>query len=83
MDYACHADAPWLTDKLRQRIRDFVTVMRCRFPTVMDVRSPRWATAALRTAAAWRYRYKRYDHPWELNVAQRLLRPADPRVTGL
>jgi anaerobic magnesium-protoporphyrin IX monomethyl ester cyclase len=83
VDYACHADAPWLTDKLRQRIRDFVTVMRCRFPTVMDVRSPRWATAALRTAAAWRYRYKRYNHPWELNVAQRLLRPADPRITGL
>ncbi len=83
VDYACHADAPWLTDKLRQRIRDFVTVMRCRFPTVVDVRSPRWATATLRTAAAWRYRYKRYDHPWELNVAQRLLRPADPRATGL
>jgi radical SAM superfamily enzyme YgiQ (UPF0313 family) len=83
VDYACHADAPWLSDRLRQRIRDFVTVMRCRFPTVMDVRSPRWATAALRTAASWRYRYKKYDHPWELNVAQRLLRPADPRATSL
>ena len=23
VDYACHADAPWLTDRLRRRIRDF------------------------------------------------------------
>jgi radical SAM superfamily enzyme YgiQ (UPF0313 family) len=83
VDYACHADAPWLTEKLRQRIRDFVTVMRCRFPTVVDVRSPRWATATLRTAAAWRYRYRKYNYPWELNMAQRLLRPVDPRATGL
>ncbi len=42
VDYACHADAPWLSDRLRQRIRDFVTVLRCRFPTVQDTRSPRW-----------------------------------------
>ena len=38
VDYACHADAPWLSDRLRQRIRDFVTVLRCRFPTVQDTR---------------------------------------------
>ena len=43
VDYACHADAPWLSDRLRQRIRDFVTVLRCRFPTVQDTRSPDWA----------------------------------------
>src|SRR3546814_2517185 len=24
VDYACHADAPWLDDRLRQRIHDFV-----------------------------------------------------------
>lgn len=83
VDYACHADAPWLTDKLRRRIRDFVTVMRCRFPTVQDTGSPRWATSALRAAAAWRYRFRRYDRPWELQLAQRLLQPADPRVTGI
>ena len=51
VDYACHADAPWLSDRLRQRIRDFVTVLRCRFPTVQDMRSPRWAK---RACARWR-----------------------------
>ena len=52
VDYACHADAPWLSDRLRQRIRDFVTVLRCRFPTVQDTRSPGWAKGALRRGCA-------------------------------
>jgi anaerobic magnesium-protoporphyrin IX monomethyl ester cyclase len=83
VDYACHADAPWLTDKLRSRIRDFVTVLRCRYPTIQDVRTPRWAMAALRGAAAWRYRYQKYGRPWELDLGKRLVRLADPRVTSL
>ena len=53
-------------ERLRQRIRDFVTVLRCRFPTVQDTRAPRWAKSALRGLAAWRYSLRRYDRPWEL-----------------
>lgn len=83
VDYACHADAPWLTDKLRRRIQDFVTVLRCRFPTAQDMRSPPWAKRALSTAAAWRYRYRRYDRPWELELANRLVRLRMPQVSGL
>ena len=76
VDYACHADAPWLSDRLRQRIRDFVTVLRCRFPTVQDTRSPGWAKGALRGLASWRYALRRYDRPWELTASQNLDRPA-------
>jgi anaerobic magnesium-protoporphyrin IX monomethyl ester cyclase len=83
VDYACHADAPWISDRLRQRIRDFVTVLRCRFPTVQDTRSPRWGKAALRGLAAWRYSLKRYDAPWELEASQRLIGLLDPRVTSI
>jgi radical SAM superfamily enzyme YgiQ (UPF0313 family) len=83
VDYACHANAPWVSEKLLRRIRDFVTVMRCRFPTVQDVHSTPWKRTVLRTAASWRYLARRYDRPWELKLAQRLLRPADPRATGL
>ncbi len=83
VEYACHANAPWVSDKLLRRIRDFVTVMRCRFPTVQDVRSTSWRRTVLRTAASWRYKTRRYDRPWELELAQRLLRPSDPRATGL
>ena len=83
VDYACHADAPWLTDRLRQRIRDFVTVLRCRFPTVQDTRTPRWGKASLRTLARWRYSLRRYDRPWELDASQRFLKLLDPRVTSI
>lgn len=83
VDYACHADAPWVSDKLRQRIHDFVTVLRCRYPTVQDMRSPPWAKRTLAAAASWRYRLRRYDRPWELNLANRLVRLRMPQVSGL
>jgi anaerobic magnesium-protoporphyrin IX monomethyl ester cyclase len=83
VNYACHADAPWVTDQLRQRIHDFVTVLRCRFPTVQDMRSPPWAKRSLSAIATWRYRYRRYDKPWELNLANRLVRLRMPQVSGL
>jgi anaerobic magnesium-protoporphyrin IX monomethyl ester cyclase len=83
VDYACHADAPWMSDRLRRRIRDFVTVLRCRFPTVQDTRSPQWCKAALRGLATWRYSFKRYDAPWELEASQRLIGLLDPRVTSI
>jgi hypothetical protein len=83
VDYACHADAPWLTERLRKRIRNFVTVLGCRFPTVQDVRSPPWTKSALSLLASWRYRFRRYDSPWELDFSKRLAKLADPRVTGI
>lgn len=81
--YACHVDAPWLTDKLRQRINDFVTVLRCRYPTVQDLRAPPWAKRNLSALAGWRYRFRRYDRPWELQLANRLVRLRMPQVSGL
>jgi anaerobic magnesium-protoporphyrin IX monomethyl ester cyclase len=83
VDYACHADAPWLTERLRRRIQDFVTVLRCRFPTVQDTRSSPWSKLTLRALASWRYRYRRYDSPWELALSKKLIGLADPRVTGI
>ena len=83
VDYACHADAPWLDDRLRRRIHDFVTVLRCRYPTVQDLRSPGWAKHGLRAMASWRYRYGKYGRPWELELASRLVRLRMPQVSGL
>jgi anaerobic magnesium-protoporphyrin IX monomethyl ester cyclase len=83
VDYSCHADAPWVTQRLRQRIRSFVTVLGCRFPTVQDVRSPAWTKSTLRALASWRYRFRRYDRPWELALSRKLVRLADPRTTGI
>ena len=83
VDYWCHHDAPWVSERLRQRILDFTTVLGCRFPTVTDIRSPSWGKSALRGLAAWRYRYRRYERPWELNWSKRLIPLHDPRVSSL
>ncbi|MDE2051883.1 MAG: B12-binding domain-containing radical SAM protein [Gammaproteobacteria bacterium] len=81
--YWCHTDTPWLTERLRRRIRDFTTVLGCRFPTITDVRSPPWGKSALRALASWRYGLRRYGGPWELEAARRLVRLWDPRLAGL
>jgi len=83
IDYACHADAPWLTERLRRRIQDFTTVLGCRFPTVQDTRSSSWSKMTLRALASWRYRFQRYDRPWELALSKKFIRLADPRATGI
>jgi len=81
--YWCHKDAPWLSARLRRRIVDFTTVLGCRFPTIMDISASSWGKSTLRTLASWRYRYQKYDHPWELRVSRKLVRHWDPRVMSL
>jgi anaerobic magnesium-protoporphyrin IX monomethyl ester cyclase len=83
VDYWCHQDAPWLSVRLRRRIADFTTVLGCRYPTVMDVRASAWGKSALRALAAWRYRFQRYDDPWELRFSRKIIRHWDPRIMGL
>jgi anaerobic magnesium-protoporphyrin IX monomethyl ester cyclase len=83
VDYSCHADAPWMNERLRQRIRDFHTVLGCRFPTIQDVRYSHWTKKTLSAVAAWRYRFKVYDRPWELRLSRNLIKLADPRVTSI
>jgi anaerobic magnesium-protoporphyrin IX monomethyl ester cyclase len=83
VDYWCHQDAPWVSERLRRRIVDFTTVLGCRFPTIMDIRASAWGKSALQALASWRYRFQRYDRPWELRVSRKLIRQWDPRVMSL
>jgi anaerobic magnesium-protoporphyrin IX monomethyl ester cyclase len=83
VSWVCHQDAPWLTPRLRQRIKDFARVLACRFPTLQDHRTPRWGKSVLRNLARWRYATARYGRPWELEVAQRLIPLQDPKSESL
>ena len=83
INFVCHQDAPWLTPRLRQRVKDFATVLGCRFPTVQDHATPTWGKALLRSLASWRYSSGRYDHPWELHLARRLVPLRVPQTEGL
>ena len=83
LSYWCHSDAPWVSARLRRRILDFTTVLGCRFPTITDIRSTALSKVALRALASWRYRYGRYDRPWELDFLKRFVKLRDPRVSSL
>lgn len=83
IDYVCHRDAPWLTPRVRQRVKDFATVLGCRFPTVQDHTTPGWGKAVLRSLASWRYASGVYGHPWELSLARRLIPLREPQSESL
>jgi radical SAM superfamily enzyme YgiQ (UPF0313 family) len=83
VEYSCHANAPWVSERLLRRIRNFVTVLGCRFPTVQDVGTRPWTRTALSALASWRYRFKRYDNPWELDLSKKVIALRDPRAVSL
>ncbi len=83
IDYTCHQDAPWLTPKIRRRVQGFAKVLSCRFPTIQDHSTPGWAKGVLRGLASWRYASGRWDSPWELDAARRIIPLRDPQKESL
>jgi anaerobic magnesium-protoporphyrin IX monomethyl ester cyclase len=81
--WVCHDDAPWLTERTRERVRDFERVLSCRFPTMQDPDRKDLGKALLRNLARWRYANHRYDNPWELAAAQKLVRLRAPKTDSL
>jgi radical SAM superfamily enzyme YgiQ (UPF0313 family) len=82
-NWVCQRDAPWLTPRLRQRVKDVSRVLACRFPTAQDYRTPPWRKAVLRNLARWRYATGYYNHSWELALARRFIRLRDPKTQSL
>ena len=74
---------PWLPRKTKRLIDAFETVLACRWPTVQDSKMSRWARGLLKSLSWWRYKLNVYAWPFELEAAQKLLRPRDPRVESL
>jgi len=83
ISYVCHQDAPWLTEKMRRRVRDFALVLGCRYPTVQDYQAPVWRRKALKTLSGWRFRTGLYNNPWELRLARKVLPLRQPQQESL
>ena len=83
VDFVCHQDAPWLTPKLRRRVKDFARVLACRFPTSQDVAVPRAGKAVLSALASWRWATGVYGYPVELEIARTLIPLRQPQAEGL
>jgi anaerobic magnesium-protoporphyrin IX monomethyl ester cyclase len=85
MDFTLRIDpsTPWLKRKTKRLIDNFEVVVSSRWPTVQDVRAPKWSRALLKGLSAWRYSTRVYGYPNELRWAQRLIDLRRPKQESL
>ena len=74
---------PWLPEHLKAEIDNFELVVSSRWPTIQDIRMPRWGRWMLKTLSSWRYAFGVYDNPVELEWAQRFVNLRKPRLESL
>jgi anaerobic magnesium-protoporphyrin IX monomethyl ester cyclase len=86
MGWMTHEDpqVPWLTPALKNKLRDFRTVLRARFPSLHDRVTKPWARHLARLLAARRWNRGHYDHPHLIEALYRVARipPADSQAYG-
>jgi radical SAM superfamily enzyme YgiQ (UPF0313 family) len=73
---------PWSPVEIRQRVRNFETVLNAYYPTVTDTRLTPLRRGVLRAASAWRYHSGMDARPLELNLLQRVFHYQRPETTG-
>ncbi|MGH9326452.1 MAG: B12-binding domain-containing radical SAM protein [Terriglobia bacterium] len=74
---------PWLRQRTKRLIDNFELVVSSRWPTVQDIRLPRWARHTLEALGAWRYKLRFYSWPAELKWAQRFINLRKPKWESL
>ena len=74
---------PWLPRSTKRRIDNFELVINSRWPTVQDIRLPRWGRGLLKSLSGWRYTLGFYAYPLELSWAQKLVSLRKPRWESL
>jgi anaerobic magnesium-protoporphyrin IX monomethyl ester cyclase len=85
MDFTVRIDpnTPWLKRKTKNLIDNFELVVSSRWPTVQDIRAPRWSRAMLKTLSAWRYALRLYSYPQELRWAHQWINLRKPKQESL
>jgi anaerobic magnesium-protoporphyrin IX monomethyl ester cyclase len=85
MDFTLRIDpnTPWLNRKTKRLIDNFEIVVGSRWPTVQDVRAPKWARTILKSLSAWRYWAQIYGFPQELRWAHQFIELRKPKRESL
>ena len=85
MDFTLRIDpnTPWLTRKTKNLIDNFEVVINSRWPTVQDIRAPRWSRTLLKSLSSWRYATRFYAFPKELRLAQQFVTLRKPKQESL
>jgi anaerobic magnesium-protoporphyrin IX monomethyl ester cyclase len=73
----------WLRPRTKQRIDNFEMVVSSRWPTVQDIRLPKWGRLTLKALSAWRYKLGIYAAPFELRWTQRMIDLRRPKAESL
>lgn len=73
---------PWLTGKLKRKIKNFERVLNAFSPTNSDLKQTAIRRSLLRILGSWRYFLRVYTLPYEIAIVQRLLRYRQPEVEG-
>jgi anaerobic magnesium-protoporphyrin IX monomethyl ester cyclase len=74
---------PWLRPRTKQLIDNFELIVSSRWPTVQDIRLPKWGRWVLKALSAWRYRLGFYFAPRELEWLQRMIDLRKPKAESL
>jgi anaerobic magnesium-protoporphyrin IX monomethyl ester cyclase len=85
MDFTLRIDpnTPWLKRKTKRLIENFEVVVSSRWPTVQDIRAPKWSRALLKMLSAWRYAWHVYRFPKELRWAHHFIDLRKPKQESL
>jgi anaerobic magnesium-protoporphyrin IX monomethyl ester cyclase len=85
LDFTLRIDpnTPWLKRKTKNLIDNFEVVVNARWPTVQDIRAPRWSRLLLKMLSAWRYAARIYAFPKELRWAQQFISLRKPKHESL
>jgi len=75
--------APWLGPRTKRLIDDFDVVVTSRWPTIQDIRMPRWGRRLLKSLSEWRYRLRVYAFPIELKWMRQYFRLRNPKEESL
>jgi anaerobic magnesium-protoporphyrin IX monomethyl ester cyclase len=74
---------PWLRPSTKRLIDDFELVVASRWPTIQDIRLPKWGRRLLQALSSWRYAVRFYSVPVELQWAQQLIEVRKPKIESL
>lgn len=85
LDFTLRIDtgAPWLRTRTKKLIDNFEIVVASRWPTVQDIRAPKWSRLLLKALSVWRYKLRIYHYPVELQWAHSFINMRKPKRESL
>jgi len=73
---------PWLKPRHIRKIRDFEKTLNAYYPTNSDLKIKGWKRSLLRMLGSWRYLSSVHYAPYEIMLAQKLLKYRQPEIEG-